>query len=314
MWNKWIYNAGPFQGKNKTKSYFEGWYIRVTSKNEPWNFAIIPGVSFDSSGVATAFLQFIEAEGTSHYLPYPIEEFEASSEEFSIRIGPNIFTESQIHIDLKSRGLDFTADFSLNHSDGFSKNFSTMNAMGWASQVPFLPCYHHILHMKKPASGTVKWKESDYFFNDARVYIEKDWGNSFPKSWSWLQSSHLSNTEGAFTAAASHIPFGPFKVPAGIAALELDDRRFFWSSAWGHTWKYSTGKSDGELKFSNSQHELILEITSSGTAPLIAPFNGKMDRVIQESISGTIGLTLREKRGEVIYSGTASQAGIELVA
>lgn len=314
MWNKWIYNAGPFQGKNKTKSYFEGWYIRITSREEPWNFAVIPGVSIDSNGNAIAFLQFIEAEGTSHYLPYPIEEFHASSDEFAIEIGPNRFTDTLIHIDLRSRGLDFTADFDLSHSDGFGKNFHTMNAMGWASQVPFLPCYHHILHMRKPAHGQAKWKESDYSFENAHVYIEKDWGNSFPKSWSWLQSSHLSDAQGAFTAATSHLPLGPFKVPAGVAALELDSDRFFWSSAWGHSWKKETSSSGGVLKFSNPNHELILEVTTSQTAPLIAPNKGKMDRIIQESISGSVGLTLREKRGGIIYSGTASHAGIELVA
>ena len=53
-----IWNDAIFQGKNKKKNYFEGWYFKIVNSEENEIYAIIPGISYDKNGKGTAFVQF----------------------------------------------------------------------------------------------------------------------------------------------------------------------------------------------------------------------------------------------------------------
>ncbi len=306
-------NAG-FRGAVRKKRYFEGWYIRLSSAESPWSCALIPGIAMDYNGEKSAFIQMIESEGSSHYIPIDYSDFQAKTDEFDVRIGVNQLSEERIAVDLRPNGVDFKLDLKLDKSSGFESDFHPLNVMGWMSKMPFLPCYHHILQMKTPVSGTVEWKGNSLPFNRGFAYIEKDWGTSFPKKWNWLQSSMLSNCEGALSAVTSYVPILGVGVPAGMAAIQIDNERFFWSSAWGHSWKVRGNQSEREIRFRNSSHELLLNVYQGRTAPLIAPIAGKMERSVLESIDGQVSVELKSRNGDRIYSGEAIQAGVELIS
>lgn len=270
-------------------------------------------MSLDRFGVQTAFLQWIESDGSSHFFTYPNEEFYASDSEFDVRIGPNRFSKDQITIDLHNRGVLFSAKLQMESSPLFGEHYHPLNVMGLLSKAPFLPCYHHIIQMGAKAEGSVRWKGEQRTLNSSVVYIEKDWGTSFPKRWNWLQSLKFENYSGSLSAVTSVVPFFGVPVPAGMAAIELDKQRFFWSSAWGHSWKSSWKDHKLELSFKNSKHSLHLSIQANGHAPLIAPVQGEMKRTINESLNGVIDLKIRDKRGNTILADRALQSGVEVV-
>lgn len=307
-----LYDASAFQGKSRTRNYFEGWYVRCVD-DSGWSFALIPGMSIDRSGSKTAFLQLIESSGSSHYFNYPFDQFQASTDDFNVRIGPNQFNRDFIKIDLREKGLSFQAELKLANAPKFGEQYHPLNVMGWLSKVPLLPCYHHIIQMSTSVAGKISWKNEHRLLRNGKVYIEKDWGSSFPKKWNWLQSLSFEKNVGSLSAVTSWVPVLGFPIPAGMAALELNGEYFFWSSAWGHTWKSQWADGILKLAFNNPQHKLNLSIESHGQAPLIAPVHGEMKRTIQESLVGKIDLELKGSNGTLILSDTALQSGVEIV-
>ncbi len=307
------YDASGFQGSRKSKAYFEGWYIRLSSDRHGWNCSLIPGIAIDPKGETHAFLQFIESSGSSHYMAYPREAFKLNPEKLCIQFEGNIISEERIYVDLTSRGLSLKIDLVGSDLPRFSDRFHAMNVMGILGQMPQLPCYHHLIHMDLPVNGHISWSGNTYNFKNASAYMEKDWGRSFPSTWHWIQRSSFQDCEGVLSAVASHVPFGKLKVPAGMAALQIDGEQYFWSSAWGHTWNFDSGEKRSIYRFLNARHILELEVEAGVSAPLIAPIKGAMERTIYESINSSVHLQVRQTGGRTIHESRTQNAGYECV-
>ena len=59
---KRLFNPEIFQGVNKNKNYFEGYYFKLVDKEEKHSFAFIPGIAFDKNKSGHSFIQWIDAE------------------------------------------------------------------------------------------------------------------------------------------------------------------------------------------------------------------------------------------------------------
>lgn len=307
------FDASGFQGVHRTRAYFEGWYIRLSSDKHDWNCSLIPGIAIDPGGEPHAFLQFIESSGTSHYMAYPRESFSLDSNKLRIEFEGNVISEDEIKIDLSKRGLNLQIDIKGCDMPKFSERFHSLNVMGILSKFPQLPCYHHLIHMDLPVSGYIQWSGKKYSFNGGSAYMEKDWGRSFPSTWHWIQSSSFEANTGVLSAVASYVPCGKIKVPAGMAALQIDGEQYFWSSAWGHTWHYSESNSSPYYRFSNGKNTLEIIVRPGVTAPLIAPIKGAMERTVYESINSGIRLQVTDQRGKLLHESSSKSAGYERV-
>jgi len=63
--------------------------------------------------------------------------------------------------------------------------------MGWYTWVPRMDCYHGLFSFSDSLQGTLTLKGKVMDFFGGRGYIEKDWGQSFPAAWVWLQNNYL---------------------------------------------------------------------------------------------------------------------------
>ena len=111
-----------FQGEKyiKTnKKYFEGWYFKNTNNKNVISF--IPGVNINKKE-KKAFIQVITND-FSYFVNYNIDEFEFSFKPFYIKIGNNIFSKNNIHIDIKSDDQNLIIYGDLKYSK--SKNINT---------------------------------------------------------------------------------------------------------------------------------------------------------------------------------------------
>ena len=75
--------------------------------------------------------------------------------------------------------------------------------MGPFSFVPGMQCKHGILSLHHLVTGTISLEATataptrHFTLSDEAVgYLEKDWGSSFPRRWTWLQSNHFSGVDG----------------------------------------------------------------------------------------------------------------------
>jgi hypothetical protein len=89
---KGIFHPEAFHGKGKTKDYFEGWYVKLVSADQKQRWAVIPGIFLgqDDGKRSEAFVQVLDGStGRSWYHVFPIDQFEAASDRFEVRIGGN---------------------------------------------------------------------------------------------------------------------------------------------------------------------------------------------------------------------------------
>ena len=88
-----IRNPAVYHGRGAKAPFFEGWYFKLVDAGETHRYAIIPGVFIgDEPGAFARFVQTLDGvTGRATYHRYPFEAFQAASDTFDIRIGPNRF-------------------------------------------------------------------------------------------------------------------------------------------------------------------------------------------------------------------------------
>jgi hypothetical protein len=70
-----------------------------------------------------------------------------------------------------------------------------------------MECYHGVLSFDHGITGQLTVNGEIFDFNGGRGYIEKDWGQAFPKAWIWMQSNHFEQPGTCLTASVAIIPW-----------------------------------------------------------------------------------------------------------
>lgn len=171
-----LYRPELFQGPARLvrcRPYFEGWYYRISSPE--LNLAVIPGVSL-AAGDPHAFVQVIRSgTGTSSYARFSLREFAHRRSPFLISLGKNRFTLDRLHLELP----DLSADLTLDEPRRWPSSLLSPSSMGPYAFLSFLECYHGIILLSARAEGSVDGRR----LAGGRLYVEKDWGVSFPTAW-----------------------------------------------------------------------------------------------------------------------------------
>ena len=215
------------------KSFFEGWYLRVTLPEIKETFAFMYSIENplgDSSysGGAVQILG-INEEYLCRTIPN-VKQFWADKNKFSFghwsklgnahqNIKPQLLSPQEFDRDIKE-GYQVTA--TLNQGciyNPVSKNYcrwqykikpvygwGNANApqqatAGWLSYLPLYDPGWQITMAHGLATGWIEWQNRKYQFTDAPAYSEKNWGTSFPSKWFWINCNSFSNsTDLAITA------------------------------------------------------------------------------------------------------------------
>jgi tocopherol cyclase len=216
-----IFHPEQFQGWNRKRNYFEGWYFKVVSEDEAKAFAIIPGLAIDAQGKRQPFIQVLDGKKrTAQYHKFESEAFIPATDRFEVTIGNNHFSEHKISLNLPGLKGDLT--FSGNVP--WPNPWYSPGIMGPYSFLPFMECYHGIVSMDHSVSGQLEVNGEIINFNSGRGYIEKDWGQSFPSAYIWLQTNHFSQSGISLKVSVAKIPYLAYSFVGFITGIWLGDR------------------------------------------------------------------------------------------
>lgn len=309
-----IRNPEMFQGKkyiNTNQEYFEGWYFKNTNIKNSISF--IPGINVNKDE-KKAFVQVITND-FSGCVNYSIDDFEFRFRPFFIRIGNNLFSKNDIHVDIKDDAQNLTVfgDIKYSGSENIRTNFLNPNIMGPFSYVPFMECNHAVLNMKTRADGLIYVNNDEMKFDNGIGYMEKDWGCSFPKSYIWCQGNNFQNSNASFMLSIADVPFKAFCFKGIICSLILNSTEFRFAT-------YNNAKlvrydvNDDFFNIVLKQGAYYLDISSKCITglKLLAPVKGRMKKDIFESISASISVTLKNNK-EVLFSDISTNCGLEIV-
>lgn len=316
-----INNPILFQGNLNKKNYFEGWYYKQVTADQKIRLSFIPGVSLNKKD-SHSFIQYIlvkngdNGEVVTHtgYVRYEVDQFLVQENPFRVQIGQSIFTQDMIHIDITDEQFSFQGEIKLGHFHPIKSSRLQPNIMGPFAYIPKMQCYHGVISMMHELTGKIKINDKELDFSKGHGYIEKDWGNSFPKEYIWLHSNHFEKAETSLFFSIAHIPFYVTEFEGFICNLVVAGQEYRFAT-------YNQSRCTIEeisatsvcIRLENKDTRLDLNAKVSGQGQLIAPVDGTMEKKIKEGISGIIHLRLENKLTGEVYEDTGYNAGVEIV-
>jgi tocopherol cyclase len=308
-----------FQGNKKKNHYFEGWYYKLVSEDQKHTIAFIPGISLNPKD-AHAFIQVfisskekLETKLKSYYFKFPKDAFHYGHDQFFVSIGSNYFSLDKLSIDLSNDQIKLYGTIQIDQLTPIKRNIFSPNIMGFFGYLGFMECYHGVISMSHALDGILLLNQVPISFHNAKGYIEKDWGKSFPRAYVWLQSNHFKDVTTSIMFSYADIPFLGFYFKGLIANLRYQGKEYRFA-----TYNLSRVKKevikDHKVQYTLKKGFYVLEIEAESTTSisLASPRNGMMVEQIKEGLSGWIHVKLY-RRQKLIFEDTGYHAGIEIM-
>lgn len=303
-----------FQGHLRKEKYFEGWFLKHCSADQENVFSIIPGIALNLED-SHAFIQIIDGiSGETHYISYPVEEFQWDRKNFNIQIGPSSFSLEGISLNISNESMELSGTLKYSNPVRYPGSLLSPGIMGWYSFVPFMECYHGIVSANHDLLGVLNFNHQGVDFSGGKGYIEKDWGTSFPEAWIWIQCNHFTTKEASLFISVAKIPWMGKYFIGFIAFLYLDGK-YHQFSTYNHA-KISRLSFNGEelnLEMKLKSYSLKARIIKNSSGELRAPETGNMSRRIKESNDSVVEVTLSEGNKPALFQETGQRAGLEIV-
>jgi hypothetical protein len=306
-----------FQGNQRKKNYFEGWYFKLVSSDGSSILSVIPGIALSHDGSEKhAFIQVIDGKtARTDYFIFPVGEFAFSRKEFAIRIGNNYFSADKMVLDLQSGSTSIKGEIRMTEPVTLpSGALLNPGIMGWYRFVPFMQCYHSVVSLSHRLQGVLELDGVKLDFSNGKGYIEKDWGSSMPSAWIWMQSNNFVSNDASFMLSVANIPWlgKSFTGFLGFCYFNGSIHRF---ATYTRASLQVRHQGEDTLQIEINDRKLVYEINAirNNSGLLKAPVKGSMDRRIPESIDARLKLIVRDNTGKIVLNDSTSIAGLEIV-
>lgn len=295
---------------------FEGWYVKVVSRDLAHRWAVIPGIFRGPDGDDEAFVQVLDgATGRSWYERYPACEFEAATDQLDIRVGPNRFTASAIDLDLPAlRGRLRIAS----PLDPWPVRPWSPGVMGWYAWLPSMECYHGVCSFGHTLTGGLEADGRVMDFTGGRGYIEKDWGQAFPAGYLWAHTNSFAAHDASLMASVALIPWRGRVFRGFIVGLRESGRLHRFATYTGARSlslevddSHVTWHLRGRALPGRAPQELWLRAQRTAGGLLHAPIRTEMHKRVEETLDSTIDVRLT-RGSKVLFEDTGSAAGLEV--
>lgn len=306
-----IFHPEQFQGWIRKRNYFEGWYIKIVNESGDKAFAIIPGIAINREGKGHSFIQVLDGKlRTAKYHKFKLDDFRPNADRFKVAIGQNYFSEHELKLTLP--GLKANLQFSGNVR--WPNRWYSPGIMGPYTFLPFMECYHGIVSMDHTITGQLEIESEILNFNNGRGYIEKDWGQSFPSAYVWLQTNHFSQPGISLKISVAKIPYLGHSFVGFIAGLWVGNKLFQFTTYNQSVLQKSVIDTEKvEFVIQNKNFELKIDTHREPSTALASPILGLMDGRIEESMNAQIEVNLIDRKsGKTIFCDVGRNAGLEV--
>jgi len=310
-------NPAYYQNQGHQKCYFEGWYYKCISADRQHAIALIPGLAIDAEGRHQAFIQVINAEsGQTWYFEYPMAAFAAARDRLDIQVGQSRFWRDQVVLDIDQPAGRLAGHLHFSQIQEFPVSWHTPSIMGPFQFVPFMECYHAVIHLSHRIHGQLTINGQVFNFDEGAGYLEKDYGRSFPQTYVWLQASHFGAGDASFVFSRARIPWLGREFPGFFAYFTdfqgLRVRFATYNLAKLVNWQVDPVQRTCSGILTSPAGRLTFSAQMVGGGTLRAPVDGSMHREIIESIRATVHVRLEDRQGHLRYEGTSTEAGMEI--
>lgn len=276
------------------RPYYEGWYMKQQQDGDI--LAVIPGRAQDE-----AFIQVVTADG-AHYLPFPLEDFRQTGTR-SMRVGRSLFSPIGMMLDVQAPDLELVGRLRYRELTPLRSDI-----MGPFAYLP-LETKHTVFSMRHRVDGEVELNGRTLRFENAKGYMEGDRGHSFPRGYTWIQSTDFGCAASVMLALAE-IPLAGLRFTGCIGVV--------WIAGVEHRFATYRGvrireASDRAVEVRQGDMTLRVELPEAGGHRLQAPAQGSMARPIRESPAVPARFRF-VKGGRTLLDSSDACTSFELVA
>lgn len=262
-----------FRGAEKAGPYFEGWYLKHQNPRGQL-LALIPAYHIDGNGRRAASLQVLSND-QAWWLECPEARF--SRRPFQAQIGASRFDCRGIDLHIQQDGLFLHGalrygPFTVLRSD----------LMGPFRFLPGMQCSHGVLSMGHSLEGTLELNGQRLDFSNGTGYAETDRGRSFPSAYLWTQCVW---DRGSLMLAVASIPLPVGGFTGCIGSVLYQGREYRLATYRGA--RPESWSSSGAV-IRQGSCRLEVQLLREQRQPLRAPVEGRMERVIHESLSAEV--------------------------
>ncbi len=291
---------GHFALKSKVKTNgFEGWYLRLNDPSIGFNMALIFAHTTNEDD-PHAFIQLFDGTlKTNTYLRFDADAFRFHND--TVWIAGNELSVSHVHLDTDLLKLDAQFENPVYNAE--------KSAMGLLEKFP-LETFQEVVIM----DGVMRGEATLYGVKknlSGTLYMEKTYGQKFPKTWFWVQANHFDIPGVSLSMSGGHVPtikFRPFGFFALLYTPEANMRFATYDLSRIHIdhtpelTRFTVRK-----RFST----LIVDVTRHAPTELVGPTDGgAMTLPVYESITAHVTLTYK-RRNKTILSAKSALAGFE---
>ena len=311
-----VMNPDWYHGRGKKPPFFEGWYFKLIDAAEGRRYAVIPGIFLsDSPDKHHAFVQVLDGQtGEAAYFRFPPEQFIAAENDFDVKIGANRLRRDSITLNLEGDRLALKGELRFENTTPYPVSWAAPGIMGPFGWLTFMECYHGVVSLDHTIRGTLTLDGQPVDFSGGRGYIEKDWGQSFPSAWVWMQTNHFDSVGTCLTASIATIPFKVFSFTGAIVGLWHEKQLYLFATYNGVVIeRLSVTDTTVDWVLRNGQHRLTIQATRAQGGLLHEPNREEMHRRVEETLQASVHVRLTElETGREIFSGVGRCAGLEV--
>jgi hypothetical protein len=277
------------------------------------SFAFIYGVqnpgALDQDG-GVAFVVAIRAGEGIIEARYDPGAIDASKQTLDVRIGASRAQVSRIHGEIRDGGDEAGWDLALEPVEIWT------DTMGALTNHNRLPINWYVGALRGRADGVIEWNGERFEFTDAEFFQDKNWGDVFPPSYVWLQSSSFDDPNGAFAFAGG--PIGG--LPVGMFVWRDGDTLHEARSQDGDTWIAIAPEPENErvtVTITRAKRQFVLTglFWRDDPVTLPAPAPAGFLPYSQMAIAGRVQIELFERNEwdwELVKKTAAEPAGVEI--
>jgi tocopherol cyclase len=307
-----------YHGDGVHPPFFEGWYIKCINRNRANAIVVIPGIQLHTDKTKSqAFIQVLDGNArTTRYVSYPLETFSAARRGMDFRIDKNIFSARRLLLDIDSPDCRLQGELEFSGLSPWPVSFRSPGIMGWYAWAPFMECYHGVVSLDHAVSGCLTLDGRKIHFDGGRGYIEKDWGRSFPRAYTWMQCNHFHQTRTGLIVSIAVIPWLRGSCFRGFIIGFLQDGYLHKFATYTGAKLRDLSIDDREIRFivSDMHHRLVVTAQRAAGGWLQAPGAEGMGARVAETLNGVIDLEFSEKEGsgwKPLFRGQGAHAGVE---
>lgn len=315
---KKILNPTLYHGEKKRKNFFEGWYYKITDKDNKNSFAFIPGIikgKIKEEG--HSFIQILDgSEHKTYYLSFPKDAFKFNHNPFMININNNYFSLNEIKLSHIEENIQIVGSLVIVDMVNWPDSIINPGSMGFYNYLLFMECYSHVCCLNGNIVGKLLINNREIDFTGGKVYIEKNWGKRFPETYLWIQANNFLNKDVALTISFGKVPLWKYHFNGFLTAFQLNDKVYKFTTI--NRSKVDLNVSNDKITIVFEKDDLVLTVEAnydkSKFLIIKGPVDGKMDRDVKESITSEVKVELIDNfKGRLLFQGVSECSGLEFM-